>query len=223
MTQAEEAEAVRRQQFVLKQLIFFWPIVTNDDDVDRVELFNYQLCSLYAGWSLFSGLLALFLFREAPIAPIPIFLVLAPPLFYFLGANASRQDSVPAAWAMAAYTSLPAVSDCFGHKFRLDRCLFFLGSLVVLRGTFLTARWRRTRDVRLDTLRLGVVLAQASPFRQAGVLPPVVKTTSWFRLTHDTWPPILWRRLQWLFWLVATLLSAEYFFFAYLILRDGPR
>lgn len=210
LTPEQEAEAERRQHFVLKQLVFFWPMVSNGDDADRVEHLNYWLCVSYAWWNLLSGLLSIFLLHVTPASPIPILLVILIGLFYFLGGNAVRQNSVVAAWGLAGYTAIPVVEAFLRHQFNGDLFLFFLGSLVVLRGTFLTARWRKTEAAATVPLRLAELL-------------PFQFSTGLSRTFSDRLPPLLWPRLQWLFWLTASGLIAEPLFLAYLLLPQSAR
>ena len=208
LTPEQEAEAERRQHFLLKQLVFFWPLVSNADDADRVEHLNYWLCISYAGWNLFSGLLTLFVYRTTPPGLIPIVIVVSIVVFYFLGGNGVRQNSVAAAWGMAIYTSVPVLQRLLEHDFNASIFLFFLGSLVVLRGTVLTARWRRAEAATPNPLRLADLL-------------PFQFSTGFSRSMSDRWPPVLWHRLRWLFWLAGAILVAEPIFLAVLLLRTA--
>lgn len=208
LTPEQEAEAERRQHFVLKQLVFFWPLVSNADDADRVEHLNYWLCVSYAGWNLFSGFLSLFVYRTTPPSLVSILIVIFIAIFYFLGGNGVRQNSVAAAWGMAIYTSVPVLQRLLEHNFNSTIFLFFLGSLVVLRGTVLTARWRRAEAAMPDPLRLADIL-------------PFQFSTGLSRSMSNRWPPVLWHRLQWLFWLFGTIAIAESIFLAVLILRPA--
>jgi hypothetical protein len=202
LTPEQEAEAERRQRFILKQLVFFWPLISNADDADRVEHLNYWLCVSYAGWNLFSGLLSLFVYRTTPPSLVPILIVVFIVIFYFLGANGVRQNSVAAAWGMAIYTSVPVLVRLYEDDFKSTMFLFFLGSLVVLRGTVLTARWRCAEAATPNPLRLADIL-------------PFQFSTGLSRSISNQWPPVLWHRLRWLFWLVGAIGIAEPIFLPY--------
>lgn len=206
LTPEQEAEAERRQHFILKQLVFFWPMVDNADDADRVQHLNYWLCASYAGWNLISGIL-LFVFHATELSPAPILLLVSFVIFYFLGANAVRQNSVSAAWAMVAALVAALAEEVLNRgKVNPTSVLFLLGGLVVLRGTFLTARWHRTRT------------ANSVPLRVADILP-LQFSTGFSRSFSDRLPPKLWPSLQWLFWLTAVVIVAEPIVLAVLIAK----
>ena len=212
LTPEEEAEAERRSSFLVKQLLFFWPMVENADDADRVARLNYWLCVQYAGWNLLSGLATLFLFHSVELDLSSILLIVTFCVFFFLGANGVRRSSIAAAWGVTFTTGVAIVNNRMDHgTFSPTPILIFIASLVVLRGTILTARWQRQHgNDAADPLRIEKIL-------------PVQLDTSFTRSMADRWPAQLWPRLQWLFWLTGAALLAEPILYAVLLLQDRLR
>jgi len=109
----EVAEQKRRARFVLRSMLYFWPMVDSADDVDRVTRFGYRVCI----WAL--------LLSAIPLAPELVNLnwiawatLAVSAVLYFFGANAVRQESTVAAATLCFMiaTDIP-YSYLFRHAF----------------------------------------------------------------------------------------------------------
>ena len=101
-----EAESVRRSRFILRSLLYFWPIVDYPDDIDRITRLAFSICLMDL---LINTVTLLPDLLRPDWRAWTILAVLA--VSCFLGANAVRQNSVPAAAMLTAIDAshVPAV------------------------------------------------------------------------------------------------------------------
>ncbi|WP_158823851.1 hypothetical protein [Granulicella sp. S156] len=196
----DEAIAERRSRFVGRQLLAFWPMVDDIDDVDRVSLLGYGTCIVYAVWQSIVSVQIVFQSGDAD-ERLAIYLITPCMLiFYFLGANAVRRSSVPAAafLALAAF-AVPFVTYMERRSFHALEIGVFVIFLIVLRGTWLTSKWLSTHTA--DDVKTG-------PLRISNILPLQIRTGVG-RVMVDAWPARVWPRCQILFWIAGiVMLSA---------------
>jgi hypothetical protein len=193
----EEMIAERRARFITRQLLAFWPMVDDIDDVDRVSLLGYRVCITYAVWQLVVSAQVIWLSsdqdsRFAAYLVTPVMLI-----FYFLGANAVRRSSVPAAGflALTAFV-VPLVTYTERKSFNALEIVVFVVFLIVLRGTWLTSKWLSTHTA--DDV-------EAGPLRISNLLPFQIRTGVG-RLMVDVWPAVVWPRFQIIFWIAGVLM-----------------
>ena len=197
MSSEQEAIAERRARFITRQLLAFWPMVDNIDDVDRVSLLGYRVCIVYAVWQLVVSAQVIWLSsdqdnRFAAFVVTPVMLI-----FYFLGANAVRRNSVPAAvfLALAAFV-VSLVTYVERRSFNALEMGVVVVFLIVLRGTWLTSKWLSTHTV--DDV-------EAGPLRIGNLLPFQIRTGVG-RVMVDVWPAKVWPRFQIIFWIAGILM-----------------
>ena len=192
-----EAEQRRRARFVLRDLLFFWPIVDSADDVDRVTRLGYRICM----WVLIYNVISIVpdLVNLDWIAYATLVLLV---LLYFAGANALRQKSATAAAALCALqaTAIP-YSFLLNHSFPYVSCLIFLALLIAWRGIALSVKYHASRS-------------DLVPLHISEILPPRLRT-SFGRYMTDILPPRIWPKYQVVFWTVLLLLLGCEGFFSY--------
>ena len=183
---AEEQERLqRRSQYLVRRLLWFWPIVTNVDDVERVTLYGYWLAIAMA---VLNGVqIAMLLLRGSSREDLlwGVALTVVSCLFYFIGANAVRLRSFGAATLLTVETgALMLYGRVLHGSFDLQTPLEFVLFLIMLRGIFLAARFVALKE-------------DAMPLRL---------TAGMGRAPIDQWPRRIWPRMQPLFYLCGALL-----------------
>jgi hypothetical protein len=193
----EEAIAERRARFITRQLLAFWPMVDDIDDVDRISVLGYRTCVVYAVWQLIASAQIAFLSgdadeRFAAYLVTPFILI-----FYFLGANAVRRSNVPAAGflALTAFV-VPLLTYLERRSLSILEIGIAVVFLIVLRGTWLTSKWLSTHDAN-D--------APKKPLRIGDILPLQARTGVG-RVMVDRWPIRVWPRFQILFWIAGIVM-----------------
>jgi len=192
-----QSEQSRRARYILRSMLFFWPIVDSVDDVDRVTRFGY---SVYL-WVLLINAIAIVpdLLRPDWTAWAILALLCA---ITFLGANAVRQKSVVAAAMLCfvAATHIP-VAYVLGHTIPYLACGVFLAYLITWRGVALAARFQTSPS-------------DPPPLYESDVLPLSYRT-SFGKYMTDRLAPKVWPAWQWLFWITSVLFAAAQLVFAY--------
>ena len=196
MTKEEMTQ--RRSRSVLRGLFFFWPVVENMDDVERVGLFNYQACLATGFANLVEGSKLILFAPDGFHRSVSIVMLAATLCFFFLGAGAVRRQNVPASMLLAIFAILESVAGYFldGHISWLS-ALFTVIFLIVLRGTILAARWRPVAGNKEAPLNL------RWPLQGSRLLG---------RAVTDSWPHVLWPRLSIFFWISGAVVEASSLF-----------
>jgi hypothetical protein len=184
-TPEEEARLERRSQYLVRRLVWFWPIVTNVDDVERVTLFGYWVCVSLGLINLVE--FAVMLLKRASPGDVAWGACFASVSFgfYFLGGNAVRVRSFPAAVLLAVVTcSLTLFGYVLhGHLDRqtpIESVLF----LIMLRGIYLASRYRP----------------------KEGEGPPIGLVAFFGHGLVDRLPQRIWPKFQILFWVFGAMM-----------------
>ena len=197
-TDLTHAQQSQRARYLLRTILFFWPMVDSPDDVDRVTRFGYHVCMGALAYTAFTLVPDLVNMDWIAWATLALFAVL-----YFLAANAIRQASVTVATALCLLlaTDIP-YAYLLNRKFPWQACVTLLAFIIVWRGIVLAARFAGSPT--WEPSHLSDTLAPRSRFRLG-------------RYLMDALPVRLWPASQPAFWMAAaTLLGCEaYFSYAY--------
>ncbi len=184
----------RRRTFLIHNLLWFWPIANNGDDVQRLTLIGYWVYTYLALQNLYVGL-AGYMDARLPAQRWTAALISGGVvLFYFLGANGLRLRSVTAALMMTVVEIVDLVAERVreGH-FPVGTSLITILLLIVLRGIYLAARWERTH----------------------GPSEPLAYNAWFGPSVTDRWPRALWLRFRILFWILGSLMLGQSLLYFY--------
>jgi hypothetical protein len=167
-----------RSEGWLKSL--FWPAVENAWDVDYLGQQGFWICFLIAvfqfGFSLFTG------------SPLIIVMCFLGGLIYFTGGMGVREKCWPAAALIFACFFLDTLASMFSGLFftpgGMVRILLLGLLLTNLRATFIASEWQPAAEGEDIPLRFNESLRDK---------------------LVDSWPPILWPRLQVPFYVLSVL------------------
>ena len=176
----------RQGLYVIRRFFFFWPIVDNIDDVERVTLLGFWVYTVQALINV--GVLALDLFSQPTrfnLVVIPC-VALCAVAFYYLGANAVRRKSVSAAIAQVLFALIFMVDDRMHGSFHSETVVPFLLSVIILRGIWLASRY--------------VVHPEDGE--------PLEPSAALGRAFVNKWPAFLWPRFRLIFWICGFLFLA---------------
>ena len=183
-----QAERVRRSRFILRSLLYFWPIVDSPDDIDRVTRLAFSICLMDL---LINTVTLLPDLLRPDWRAWTILAVLA--VSCFLGANAVRQKSVPAAamLTLIAATHVPVAFLMGHHSFPYIATTIFIAYTIAWRGVVLAARFGSPSSDQL-------------PLHRSDIYPLVFRTAV-SRYMTDKLPPKIWPAWQGLFWITASV------------------
>ena len=190
----------RQARSMERRLFFLWPVVELPEDVARVTLLGYWVCLVLALGNLVFGIIQIRVDRSIGASPpwYEYLLLPAISLFYFIGANALRRASWPAAVMLIVYLVIDTLSQ------RLVRGQFSIQDL-------------------LECI-LFVVIARGIWLASNRVVPTVEPLTDfyrdWFRnLLAYRLPDVIWPRFQILFWMIGAAETA-FFIYGMFVLRN---
>ena len=199
MQDDDYALRMRQRTYFIHNLLFLWPIVNSDDDVQRVRLLDFRICMALALFNTYKGFDAYLMANTAVERRDAVQVLVQIVLFYVLGASGLRCGSVAAAVMLVVLQVIYLIEERiqFGH-YPLDTILILALMLNVLRGIYLSYRWKPTNEPAAPLL--------TGPLFSLSLI--------------GRWPRVVWPRLRWVFWLDAGWLTATALFYFYLAHGD---